>query len=63
MALTPLGRRLIGVDDFANQLAAHHVAPGEGDIGDVVDAFYLAGAWPDDQLRAQVAAAILAVAR
>ena len=22
--------------------------------GDVVDAFYLAGAWPDDQLRAQV---------
>ena len=30
--------------------------------GDVVDAFYLAGAWPDDQLRAQVAAAILAAA-
>ena len=30
--------------------------------GDVVDAFYLAGAWPDDRLRAQVAAAILAAA-
>jgi [protein-PII] uridylyltransferase len=30
--------------------------------GDVVDAFYLAGAWPDDRLRAQVAAAVRAAA-
>src|SRR5512144_2352520 len=39
MALTPLGRRLIGVDDLADQLAADHVAAGEGDMGDIVDAF------------------------
>src|SRR5262245_55259800 len=39
MAFTPLGRRLIGVDDLADQLTANHVAAGEGDMGDIVDAF------------------------
>ena len=39
MALTLLGRRLIGVDDLADQLAANHVAAGEGDMVDVLDAF------------------------
>ena len=39
IALTPFGRRLIGVDDLADQLAANHVAAGEGDMGDILDAF------------------------
>jgi len=30
--------------------------------GDVVDAFYLAGSWPDPTVRAQVTAAVLAAA-
>jgi [protein-PII] uridylyltransferase len=30
--------------------------------GDVVDAFYLVGPWPDAQTRAQVTAAVLAAA-
>ena len=39
IALTPFGRRLIGVDDLADRLAANHVAAGEGDMGDILDAF------------------------
>src|SRR3974377_2357375 len=39
MAFTLLGRRPISIDYLADELAADHVAAGEGNMGNCVDAF------------------------
>src|SRR5262245_42500562 len=38
IALTTERSPLVGIDDLANELAAHDVSPGEGNVVDLVDA-------------------------